>query len=77
MRGVGGLVLTLTATDGPSTDRQPGPTTPNGRRHRHDLSIHDAAYVGLADEFDAPLVTLDARIARSPGVRCAVETPPI
>jgi predicted nucleic acid-binding protein len=44
--------------------------------HRHNLSVYDASYVGLADELDAPLVTLDARIARSPGVRCTIETPP-
>ncbi|MDO9407817.1 type II toxin-antitoxin system VapC family toxin [Patulibacter sp.] len=44
--------------------------------HRHNLSIYDASYVGLADALGAPLVTLDARIARSPGIRCAVETPP-
>lgn len=44
--------------------------------YRHNLSIYDASYVGLADALGAALVTLDARIARSPGVRCAIETPP-
>ena len=42
---------------------------------RHNLSGYDAAYVSLAELVDAPLVTLDQRIARSPGVRCRVETP--
>jgi predicted nucleic acid-binding protein len=33
----------------------------------------DAFYVALAEAFDAPLVTLDARLARAHGVRCQVE----
>lgn len=37
------------------------------------LSSYDAAYVALAELLEAPLVTLDARIARAPGIRCVVE----
>ncbi|MEI6251810.1 MAG: type II toxin-antitoxin system VapC family toxin [Mycobacteriaceae bacterium] len=33
----------------------------------------DAFYVVLAEAFDAPLVTLDARLARAHGLRCRVE----
>ena len=37
------------------------------------LTIYDAAYVALAELLDAPLVTLDQRLARAPGIRCEVE----
>jgi predicted nucleic acid-binding protein len=43
---------------------------------RRNLSIYDAAYVALAELTDATLVTLDRRIARARGLRCAVECPP-
>ena len=43
---------------------------------RANLSSYDAAYVALAELMDATLVTLDHRIARSPGVQCVVEVPP-
>ena len=43
---------------------------------RANLSCYDAAYVALAESVDAPLVTLDRRIHRAPGVRCTVEVPP-
>ena len=39
---------------------------------RANLTMYDASYVALAELLDAPLVTLDARIARAPGVRCEV-----
>ena len=42
---------------------------------RRNLTNYDASYVALAEFLDAPLVTLDRRIAGSPGLRCAVETP--
>jgi predicted nucleic acid-binding protein len=40
---------------------------------RGDLTAYDAAYVALAEALDAPLVTKDARLARAPGIRAAVE----
>jgi predicted nucleic acid-binding protein len=43
---------------------------------RSNLSCYDAAYVALAEILDAPLVTLDHRIRRAPGLRCSVATPP-
>lgn len=43
---------------------------------RHNLTSYDAAYVALAELLDAPLITVDRRLARSPQIRCAVELPP-
>jgi predicted nucleic acid-binding protein len=40
---------------------------------RANLSVYDAAYVALAETLDAQLVTADARLAKAPGVTCAVE----
>ncbi len=40
---------------------------------KDNLTAYDAAYVALAEALDAPLVTMDARLARSPGIRAAVE----
>lgn len=37
------------------------------------LSSYDAAYVALAEGIRAPLVTADARFARTPGPNCAIE----
>ena len=34
------------------------------------LTAYDAAYVALAEELGAPLLTLDARLARAPGPTC-------
>ena len=42
---------------------------------RENLTIHDAAYVALAEVLDAPLATLDRRLRRAPGPRCAFATP--
>ncbi len=43
---------------------------------RHNLTSYDAWYVALAEALDCPLVTLDQRLSRSPGLACAVLTPP-
>jgi predicted nucleic acid-binding protein len=42
----------------------------------HTVTAHDAWYVALAEELDAPLATLDARLARAPGPRCPILLPP-
>ena len=42
---------------------------------RHNLSSYDAGYVALAELTGATLVTLDRRIERAPGLRCAVSVP--
>ena len=40
---------------------------------RNNFTAYDAAYVALAETLNAPLVTTDARLARAPGIRTAVE----
>jgi predicted nucleic acid-binding protein len=42
-------------------------------RLRQNLSAYDAAYVALAEELRAPLITRDRRIASAPGHAAAVE----
>jgi predicted nucleic acid-binding protein len=42
---------------------------------RHILTPYDAAYVALAEELDAPLVTTDLRLARTPGLLVDVIAP--
>ncbi|MBS1848034.1 MAG: type II toxin-antitoxin system VapC family toxin [Actinobacteria bacterium] len=42
---------------------------------RANLSIYDASYAALAELLEAPLVTLDARLGRAPGVRCEILAP--
>lgn len=42
---------------------------------RHNLTAYDASYVALAEQLDAPLVTLDTRLANAPGIQCAVVVP--
>lgn len=40
---------------------------------RENVTVQDATYVALAETLDAPLVTMDARLARAPGIRAVVE----
>ena len=42
---------------------------------RGSVSAYDAWYVALAEALDVPLATLDARLARAPGPRCAFLVP--
>ena len=39
---------------------------------RHNLTIQDACYVALAEEYQCALITSDARLARAPGVTVPV-----
>jgi predicted nucleic acid-binding protein len=41
--------------------------------HRENLTPYDTAYVALAELLGATLLTADARLAKAPGVACAVE----
>jgi predicted nucleic acid-binding protein len=43
---------------------------------RHTVTPYDAWYVALAEALDAPLATLDHRLARAPGPTCTFLTPP-
>ena len=43
---------------------------------RDTVSSYDAWYVAIAEAARVPLVTLDARLARAPGLRCAFEVAP-
>lgn len=40
---------------------------------RDNLTTYDASYVALAEAFEVSLLTADRRLARAPGLRCAVE----
>jgi predicted nucleic acid-binding protein len=40
---------------------------------RHNLATYDAAYVALAEAFDIPLLTGDARLAGAAGPTCEIE----
>ncbi len=40
---------------------------------RQNLTAYDAAYVALAEVLDAPLLTLDARLAAAPGHQARIE----
>jgi len=42
---------------------------------RHAVTVYDGTYVALAEALDAPLVTVNARLARADGPRCAMHTP--
>jgi len=40
---------------------------------RHNFSAYDAAYVGLAEKLEAPLITRDGRLASAPGHTAVIE----
>jgi predicted nucleic acid-binding protein len=40
---------------------------------RQNLSAYDAAYVALAEELEAPLITRDQRVAAAPGHAATIE----
>lgn len=48
---------------------------PRAWQLRKNLTTYDASYVALAELLDTAIVTLDRRIGRAPGLRCAVATP--
>jgi predicted nucleic acid-binding protein len=45
-------------------------------RLRANLSAYDAGYVALAEALGCSLVTADARLSHTPGIRCAVTVVP-
>ena len=42
---------------------------------RNSVTVYDAVYVALAESLDAPMMTLDLRLARATGPRCTFLTP--
>lgn len=52
------------------------PFAPRVWELRENLTAYDAWYVALAEAVDGPLLTLDHRLARAPGIGCAIELPP-
>jgi predicted nucleic acid-binding protein len=47
------------------------------RQLRVTVSAYDAWYVALAEALDVPFATLDSRLARAPGPRCAFHVPDV
>lgn len=43
---------------------------------RANLTVYDASYVALAELATAPLITLDVRLSRAPGIRCPIRAYP-
>lgn len=40
---------------------------------RDNVTVHDAAYVALAEALECALLTSDGPLSRAPGLRCAIE----
>lgn len=53
--------------------QQTGPLAEAAWELRGAITFYDALYVALAAALDVPLLTADARLARAPGLPCAVE----
>ena len=53
-----------------------GPLLPRMRQLAANATAYDAAYVALAEQAEATLLTMDAKLARVPGARCAVRVMP-
>ena len=49
------------------------PLVPRVFALKENLTPYDAVYVALAEALNCPLVTVDGRLARSPGIRCEVQ----
>ena len=49
------------------------PLLPRCWELRHNLTPYDAVYVALAEALEVALLTADARLARTNGIRCAVD----
>lgn len=49
------------------------PLLPRMWELRENLTVYDAAYIALAEVLDAPLLTLDRRLASAPGIGAVVE----
>ena len=50
-----------------------GPSRAGAWALRDNVTYYDALYVALAARLGYPLLTADARLARAPGLPCAVE----
>ena len=50
-----------------------GPLLSRAWELRHNCTAYDAVYLALAEALGAPLLTLDAGLARVPGTRASVE----
>lgn len=51
------------------------PFAPRVWQLRHNLTAYDAWYVAVAEALNAPLATLDHRLASAAGTQCAFATP--
>ncbi|HEY1322795.1 MAG TPA: PIN domain-containing protein [Streptosporangiaceae bacterium] len=50
-----------------------GPLAGTAWALRRNVTFYDALYAALATALGVPLVTADRRLAKSPGLSCAVE----
>lgn len=57
----------------PITVYPTAPLLPRVWELRSNVTAYDGCHVALAEAVGSPLVTADRRLARAPGLRCAVE----